>query len=342
MNRFAENPDWGWWIVFYFYLGGIAAGAYFVSTLIELFGSEEDRELPRIGYWLALPLIIFCGIFLTVDLYRPERFWHMMFATDVVDKALEDGWPTSGEGWSGIWSAPILKFWSPMSAGSWALAIFGLCSGLSLLGSFRSEGFLPNLLRRGILGRTLQIVGCLAGFFVASYTGALLTATNQPLWSNTVWIASLFLASAASTAISAMILLARWFSIGSGETLARLERADIWALGLEMVVFIVFLASLGSDLQAVMNTINGKVLIFGTFLLGLLLPLALHLRVLGMRHLNIQAAAVCALLGGFLLRYAILKTPGELLERHAATASVHSDDGRNLAAASAPGKADQR
>ncbi|HEY1861192.1 MAG TPA: NrfD/PsrC family molybdoenzyme membrane anchor subunit, partial [Gemmataceae bacterium] len=182
MNFWVANPEWGWWIILYFYLGGIAAGSYFTATLIELFGTEEDRELPRIGYWLALPLITLCGVLLVVDLHRPERFWHMLFASDQVDQAFADGWPTSGAGWKGMWNAPLLKRWSPMSAGSWALTVFGFCSSLSLLGSLQSDGFLPRLLRRGILGRILQVVGCLAGFFVASYTGSLLTATNQPMW----------------------------------------------------------------------------------------------------------------------------------------------------------------
>src|SRR3712207_8878356 len=52
-----------------------------------------------------------------------------------------------------------------------------------------------RLLRRSIFARVLQVVGALVGFFVASYTGALLTATNQPLWSDSVWVAALFLRS---------------------------------------------------------------------------------------------------------------------------------------------------
>ena len=46
MNPFVADPQWGWWIVLYFYLGGIAAGAYFLATLIELFGREvlPDEE----------------------------------------------------------------------------------------------------------------------------------------------------------------------------------------------------------------------------------------------------------------------------------------------------------
>ena len=30
MNLFVADPEWGWWIIRYFFLGGIAAGAYFM------------------------------------------------------------------------------------------------------------------------------------------------------------------------------------------------------------------------------------------------------------------------------------------------------------------------
>ena len=43
MNFFVADPEWGWWIILYFYLGGIAAGAYFLSSLIELVGGRLSR-----------------------------------------------------------------------------------------------------------------------------------------------------------------------------------------------------------------------------------------------------------------------------------------------------------
>src|SRR5262249_6637231 len=119
MNPFVADPHWGWWIVFYFYLGGLAAGAYFLATLIELFGRPEDRALSRMGYRIAFPLVSLCGILLTVDLERPERFWHMLLQSEVVEQALEQGWPRGG--WGTMLYAPMLKVWSPMSIGAWAL-----------------------------------------------------------------------------------------------------------------------------------------------------------------------------------------------------------------------------
>src|SRR5207253_5288197 len=139
----------------------IAAGAYFLASLIELVGGRLSRDLPRVGYWIALPLIAICGMFLAVDLGRPERFWHMLFRSGQVHEALREGWPTGG--WGTMAHAPLLKPWSPMSIGSWALSLFGLCSGLSFLGSLWPEGRLANLFRHGVLGRFLQVIGSAVG-----------------------------------------------------------------------------------------------------------------------------------------------------------------------------------
>src|SRR5262249_16674898 len=147
MNYFVADPEWGWWIIAYFFLGGIAAGAYFMATLIDLVGVDRDRDLPRIGYSIALPLILLSGLFLALDLTRPERFWHMLFKSEVVHEAFHQGWPFSGDSWRTMIGAPAFKYWSPMSVGSWALVLFGLCSALSYLGSYWPEGRLAWWLR---------------------------------------------------------------------------------------------------------------------------------------------------------------------------------------------------
>src|SRR5262245_42972302 len=115
MNLFVADPHWGWWIIAYFYLGGIAAGAYFVAILVEWFGTDADAELARVAYWLAFPLVLVCGVLLVIDLDRPERFWHMMLKSEVVKDAFDDGFPFTGAGWSRMAGAPAFKYWSPMS-----------------------------------------------------------------------------------------------------------------------------------------------------------------------------------------------------------------------------------
>jgi formate-dependent nitrite reductase membrane component NrfD len=328
MNLFVADPEWGWWIILYFFLGGIAAGAFFMATLIQLLGSDADWELSRIGYWIAFPLIVLCGLFLTVDLHRPERFWHMLFKSEVVDEALREGWPLSAHGWSLMAHAPMLKYWSPMSVGSWALTIFGLCAFLAFIGSLWPNSWFARVVHRGIIGQIFAVIGSVMGFFVAAYTGALLSATNQPIWSDSVWVAPLFLTSAASTGIATMLLWLCWRGT-SGAAVARLERADLWALGLELVVFVIFLISLGEFVGALLHSTMGIIFVAGTLLLGILAPLAIHLRLGGAVRKAEVTAALLALIGGLLLRSSLLTTPPELLRQGPATVvGFGPEDGR--------------
>jgi formate-dependent nitrite reductase membrane component NrfD len=175
------------------------------------------------------------------------------------------------------------------------------------------EGFLARLLRRSVLGKTLQVIGCVVGFFIAAYTGSLLTATNQPLWSDSTWIAPLFLTSASSTGIATMILLFRSRNAQAAGSIARLERADLCALALETVVFVVFLISLGGLLRPILNTFHGKIFLAGTLAFGLVLPLLVHFIPSKVAAGKGVAAAALVLVGGFFLRYGILTTPPELL-----------------------------
>jgi formate-dependent nitrite reductase membrane component NrfD len=312
MNPFVADPEWGWWIIAYFFLGGIAAGAYFTATLIDLFGGDDNRELARGGYWIAFPLVMICGALLTIDLNQPQRFYHMLFKSEVVERALAEGWPENGDSWATMLDAVLVKYWSPMSVGSWALVIFGLCSGLSFLGSLWPAGLLSWLFRRSVFARLIQLVGCGVGFFVASYTGALLTATNQSPWSDSDWVAPLFLTSAASTGMAVLFLLATFRGQVPAASLRRLEKADRFVLLLESVVFVVFLVSLGAVIRPLWGTWQGKTLILGTGVVGLLIPLALHFRFGMERPENPLAAAFFSLIGGLLLRYGILTAPPEM------------------------------
>ena len=72
MDRYVADPHWGGYIIWYFYLGGIAAGAYALAALASLFGDESDRRASRAAHYLAFPLVSLCGPLLIIDLGRPE------------------------------------------------------------------------------------------------------------------------------------------------------------------------------------------------------------------------------------------------------------------------------
>ena len=124
INPWVADPGWHDLIVWYFFLGGIAAGAYVMAALADLFGDAEDRRGVRVAYYIAFPLVSVCGLLLTIDLGRPERFWHMLIQSNT-------GWP-------------MFKWWSPMSAGSWALTAFGAFSFASFVGVLAEDGWLGS------------------------------------------------------------------------------------------------------------------------------------------------------------------------------------------------------
>ena len=291
------DPHWYWWIIFYFFLGGIAAGAYLIAAVSDLVAPRENRPVARAGYLLALPLVGVCGILLILDLNRPERFWHML--------------------WDVTTNQPGFKYWSPMSYGSWILSAFGGFSFLSaLLVLAERRGLLAGL-REGPLGKVIAALGAIAAIFFASYTGALLNATNQRIWGDNTLLGPLFAASGISTGIAAIALIVAFTrraardsqSHSDGElVLHRLERADLIAIAVELVLIIALVAWLASQ-NVAGPLISGGIglgLWVGVVLLGLLVPLGLYLRPRLLGAMTPVVASVLALIGGFILRWAIL------------------------------------
>src|SRR6266700_7494820 len=97
-----KQPFWRWEIIWYFFLGGLAAGSYVIASIASLFGSKEDRVVVRTGYYLSLLALLPCPLLLIKDLGRPERFLNML---------------------------RTFKVSSPMSMGTWGLLSFSLFSG---------------------------------------------------------------------------------------------------------------------------------------------------------------------------------------------------------------------
>jgi protein NrfD len=285
---FTAPPHWRWLIVLYFFVGGLAGGSYFLAVLVDLFGSREDRPLARLGYYVAFPAVVLSGVLLTLDLERPLRFWHMLIQ-------------------SNTWR-PMFKGYSPMSLGSWALLVFGFFTLLGFLAALHEADRVKwSWLRRtrppGVLGSVVAVIGGLVGFFIAGYTGVLLTVTNRPIWSDTSLLGLNFVVSAASTSAALLILLAgRHRSAG----VHALERFDASVLALELVALIALLASLGSMLRVWLNA-WGALLFVGVIVIGILVPLLLHWRPPRARSsLSVTVSALLVLVGGFIFRIVVI------------------------------------
>src|SRR3989449_10736437 len=230
---FSGAPHWTWFIIPYFFVGGLAGGAYFLAAALDWFGRPEDRPVVRTGYDVAAVGAILSGLLLTIDLGRPLRFWHMLFQSE-------------------NFPAIMFKGWSPISFGAWAILLFGLFSVLSALGARAEEGRLqmPALravggVGRGGVAKLVAGVGGLLGRFIPGYTGILLSVTNRPIWADSPWLWALFLVSGASTGAAMLILLAPGRGAAQ-RSLEWLSSFDTRALVLELLVLALFLISLGS------------------------------------------------------------------------------------------------
>jgi formate-dependent nitrite reductase membrane component NrfD len=217
-EHFVRAPQWTWYILFYFFFAGLAGGSYVVGTLLRLSGDPRDEPAARIGFLIAGPATLICPILLTADLgVSWDRFWHMLVNVTPGDAGLG------------------LKYWSPMSVGAWALLVFVFVSFVDAwLSERRGAPFVPL-----ILNRLFNVVGAVVGLFIASYTGVLLSVSNQPVWSDTWALSGLFLASglSGSAALIAMFIRNRpdaAFSLG------RLHQADGYFSALELALILVF------------------------------------------------------------------------------------------------------
>jgi formate-dependent nitrite reductase membrane component NrfD len=296
-------PHWGWYIVLYFFLGGLSAGTYFIATLLLLSGDPRDREAVHLGYLVSFPLLLVCALILILDLGVPLRFWHMLVASQRIP-------------------ALLFKPWSPISLGIWILSAFALFSAAAFVWSLERTG----RLRWGPAVRVMawaqgrpralvvawNAVGTFFGFGLAGYTGVLISATTIPVWHNARLMGALFLVSATSTSYALLVLLLLRRGAGRDEpTIAKLARADRFTMVLELALIALLLLILGRTARPLVSGGFGVLFWLGVVGVGLLIPLLPHRRaVLGWAgHRQELIAAVCVLVGGLLLRFVVVVSP---------------------------------
>lgn len=284
-NPLIKKAGWRWQIILYFFLGGIAGGSYLVATLADLLNIAQKDQLVRSGRYLSFVCVLASPVLLIWDLGKPTRFHHML---------------------------RIFKLRSVMSLGTWALSAFGLCSGLTTAHQAARDGLLNwfPLLARLLKALPIKVVegfGSLAGLFVASYTGVLLSSTAVPLWGRAKHILGpLFLTSALSTGMASLSVLLS-LNKSNKDPLERLERAELIAMTAELGLISTLPPTLKSLGKPLFTGKVGASFRVGTVGAGLLIPLLTRLSWKLTRRplphtLNI-VLSLLVLVGGFLLRY---------------------------------------
>jgi formate-dependent nitrite reductase membrane component NrfD len=252
-EHFVQPPNWEVYITLYFFLAGIAGGSYTIATMLRLWGSPRDEGTARVAFMWSFPLVIVCGALLTIDLGKPLRFWHMMINTTPGSVGIN------------------FKPWSPISLGTWALLLFSLFAFVSFLEVITKRGNDRNVSGGMIVW---NVLGSLVALFLASYTGVVLSVSNQPVWSDSYAIGGLFVASALSASAAFLAFMSRFRSDDAIPTEGRLELADAYFVILELIMIVAFFVSLSNAgalwRETAMPWIIGWILILASFIPSLL------------------------------------------------------------------------
>jgi formate-dependent nitrite reductase membrane component NrfD len=280
-----QSAHWPFLIDVYFFLGGLAGGAFVIATVAMLVDSARYRDVTRVGYYLALLALLPCPIILVVDLGVPSRFMNMVLTFN-----------------------PL----SPMSMGAWALLGFSAAAFLAALLTL-----LEDTSTRDLSGPKL-VVGIIGGFFaffLAAYPGVLLGATARPMWIHGHALGALFLAVGASTGAAAIGLILAALRRRSRDGIARVGTATVLALVIQLLAVAAFVWSVQSSgsaqaLKALSLITSGPYSALfwgGAIAAGSVLPLLLGLIGLKWPSAGLTAvASVLVLIGGFLVKTVIM------------------------------------
>jgi hypothetical protein len=158
-----KEPVWQPEIPVYFFTGGLGGASSVLSLVARVSGNEL---LARRSIYIGAAADAVSPLLLISDLGRPERFLNML---------------------------RVFKVTSPMSVGSWILAVSSAGSS--------GAAFLNAIGRLRRIGDVARTVSAVSGAPLAVYTGTLISDTAIPVWHEARReLPFLFGSSAASTA----------------------------------------------------------------------------------------------------------------------------------------------
>ncbi|HEX6812406.1 MAG TPA: NrfD/PsrC family molybdoenzyme membrane anchor subunit [Planctomycetota bacterium] len=73
-----DQVSWAFYIGNFTFLVGVAAAAVLLVIPAYVYNWKPIKEVVILGELLAIASIAMCGLFVTVDIGRPERFWHLI------------------------------------------------------------------------------------------------------------------------------------------------------------------------------------------------------------------------------------------------------------------------
>ena len=301
-----NKPVWTWEVPVYFWLGGIAGGAYLTASAAALFGDADDRRSTGAGFYVAAAAALPCAPLLIADLGRPDRFHHML---------------------------RVFKPLSPMNLGAWALTAFSAAAVARAAWQAGRESRLPaplgsvtRLLPRGLL----DVGGTVSGMVLAGYTGVLLAATNVPLWAKSKMLSAVFTVSGVSAGAAAVSWAAQARS--TDRTRRKLERIETGGALAELAVISAYVAQSGRAGKPLRERRFALPFWGGAVGLGAIAPLLLRLAGRGrgartQRRIG-SLAALLTILGSLTLRWTIFEAGKASALDQQASFDLSSDQAR--------------
>ena len=73
-----DQVAWGFYISNFTFLVGVAAAAVLLVIPAYVYNWKPIKEIAVLGEMLAVSAMVMCLLFVTVDIGRPDRFWHLI------------------------------------------------------------------------------------------------------------------------------------------------------------------------------------------------------------------------------------------------------------------------
>lgn len=271
------QSKWRWLIAAYLFLAGMGGGAYVTGVVADYLG-EGWMTLSKVGVFLGFPCVAIGCVFLLADLGSPMNFWRAA--------------SKPGTSWIARGTIVITIF-----------MILGVIHTAFWVWPFNSLA--ENEGARHVIG----ILGLVFAFGTMIYTGILLGAARPIAFWSTAMVPLLFLVSALSTGIMAVILIGSMFvgeNAAAATAIHTLARVDLVLIILEIFVLSFYLQGTHrvpesrASAEIVLLGEVAPVFWFGVAVLGLLAPLVFDL-------MNATIlASICGIIGGLCLRQVVL------------------------------------
>jgi tetrathionate reductase subunit C len=271
-------------IAIYFYLTGLSAGSFVLSTLAYVFGVEKFKPIGKIGVILAAVFLIMAPLALLIHVGQPFKSWHLFFYLN----------PTS-----------------PITWGSFLLTLYPI--NALIYGYFMFKGNQKMTRLFGMIGIPLAV-------FVHGYTGFILALGKaRALW-NTALMPFLFLVSAMVSGIALMILISiikdRFFSrekvinrdlvFSLANLLAAMILIDLFLVLSDVLVLLVSHAEAQEVAHLLLQGKFSLYFIGVENILGKIIPV-LFLLIPRLRTLRtVTLASVLVVVGIFFMRYVVV------------------------------------